>query len=53
VRFLTREVFPLHDELCKEEGEWMAAHLTGDASAADRLAAASGRTARLYDDLWA
>ena len=51
--FLLREVFPLHDELCREEGEWMEAHLRGDATAAERLAAAQGRTARLYDELWA
>ncbi|HEX2950946.1 MAG TPA: hypothetical protein VHV83_15490, partial [Armatimonadota bacterium] len=31
--FLLREVFPAHDALCREEGELMMAHLTGDATA--------------------
>jgi predicted metal-dependent phosphoesterase TrpH len=53
VSFLLREVFPLHDELCIEEGEWMAAHLAGDAAAAPKLAELQGRTAALYDRLWA
>lgn len=53
VSFLMREVFPAHDELCREEGEWMAAYLRGESSAAESLAGASGRTARLYQELWA
>lgn len=50
--FLMREVFPLHDELCLEEGRLMRAHAAGDASAAPALAALSRRTARLYTRLF-
>jgi len=51
--FLLREVFPAHDALCREEGGLMLDHVRGDASAAEKLAALSGRTARLHDSLWA
>jgi len=51
--FLLREVFPAHDALCREEGGLMLDHVRGDASAAQKLAALSGRTARLRDGLWA
>ena len=51
--FLLREVMPLHDELCAEEGRWMHRHAAGDADAAPALARAAGRCARLYDALWA
>lgn len=51
--FLLREVFPLHDALCVEEGRLMLAHLDGNPPADTLLAALSGRTAALYDRLWA
>jgi hypothetical protein len=51
--FLMREVFPLHDELCTEEGRQMRLHASGDAAAAGALAALSGRTAGLYRKLFA
>lgn len=51
-QFLLRELFPLHDELCEDEGRWMHRHLAGDAGAAEELARATGRVARLYDGLW-
>jgi len=50
--FLMREVFPLHDELCQEEGRLMRSHAAGDASAADALGALSGRVEALYRRLW-
>ncbi len=51
-RFLLREVFPLHDALCTEEGGWMLAYLMGEAEAEAALRRAHGRTAALYDALW-
>ena len=50
--FLMREVFPLHDELCVEEGRLMLEYLAGDRGAADALASLRGRTSALYDRLW-
>jgi len=52
VHFLLREVLPLHDELCVEEGRLMLAHLSGDGEAPGELARLSGRTSRLYERLW-
>lgn len=47
--YLMREVFPLHDELCVEEGRLMAAHIRGEGRAADALAALQPRTEQLLD----
>ena len=51
--FLLREIFPLHDALCLEEGRQMLAALAGDPHAESQLGALKGRTAALYDHLWA
>jgi len=51
--YLMREIFPVHDRLCLEEGRLMLAHAAGEAGAAGALAALKGRTARLYAHLWA
>lgn len=51
--FLMREVFPLHDELCVEEGRLMRAHASGDASAGATLSALHGRVRALYGKLFA
>lgn len=51
--FLLREIFPEHDELCREEGRLMLEHVRGDPSAAGALEALSGRTGVLHDRLWA
>lgn len=51
--FLAREVFPLHDALCVEEGRLMLAHAAGESEAAAQLAALQGRCDRLYASLWA
>lgn len=50
--FLIREIFPLHDELCLEEGRLMLAHLAGDEKAANLLREYKGRIADLYSHLW-
>jgi hypothetical protein len=52
-QFLLREVLPLHDALCLEEGRLMLAHAAGDEQAAGALRLYQGRTGRLYDHLWA
>jgi hypothetical protein len=52
VHFLLREVFPLHDALCLEEGRLMLAALAGDGQAAGQLAEYQGRVAGLYYHLW-
>jgi hypothetical protein len=51
--FLIEEIFPLHDDLCVEEGRLMLAHAAGDVSAAAGLLPLHGRTERLYTHLWA
>lgn len=51
-QYLLREVFPLHDELCVEEGRLMLAHATREAEAADMLGKLRGRISHLYDDIW-
>ena len=52
-QFLLREVFPAHDEYCLEEGRLMLAHAAGDPQAVLSLQPLQGRTAQLYDHLWA
>ncbi|MBM3493021.1 MAG: hypothetical protein FJX72_01670 [Armatimonadetes bacterium] len=52
-QFLMREVFPLHDELCVEEGRLMRTHAAGDPEAAPALSALGGRVAGLYGRLFA
>lgn len=49
ISFLHDEYFPLHDELCAEEGRLMNALQCGDADAAQRLALCTGQTARLLN----
>ncbi|HOU16032.1 MAG TPA: hypothetical protein PKZ84_23255 [Anaerolineae bacterium] len=51
-QFLLREILPLHDALCVEEGRLMLAHSAGDTNASELLRAYQGRTAALYDHLW-
>jgi hypothetical protein len=50
--FLMREVFPLHDELCREEGRLMLAYASGDPGAEAALGMLSGRTTVLYNQVW-
>ena len=44
--FLLSEYFPIHDEMCFEEGRQMKAYALGEPSAAQILKMLSGRTAR-------
>lgn len=50
--FLWREVLPLKNRLCEEEGRLMQALIAGH-DVRDRLRALCGRVGRLYDRLWA
>ena len=50
--FLWREVLPLKNRLCEEEGRLMQALVAGH-DVRDRLGALHGRVGRLYDRLWA
>lgn len=52
-QFLLREVLPLHDDLCVEEGRLLLAHAAGDSAAAGALAGLKGRVDALYRMLWA
>ncbi|MEW6753711.1 MAG: hypothetical protein AB1505_22430 [Candidatus Latescibacterota bacterium] len=49
--FLLGELFPLHDELCVEEGRLMLAHAAGDPEARAQLAVLRGRCGRLWGRL--
>lgn len=51
--YLIREVFPLHDELCFDEGKLMIRYISGDTSAGDKLIALKGQVNNLYNKLWA
>lgn len=51
-QFLLREIFPLHDALCLEEGRQMLGDAAGDGDARAQLAAWQGRCTALYDHLW-
>lgn len=48
-QFLEYDYFPLHAELCFEEGRAMKDWILGDRGAAERLAALHGRTAALME----
>jgi hypothetical protein len=52
-QFLLRELFPAHDDLCREEGRLMLAHAAGDARAAAQIVALKSRTTKYYDHCWA
>lgn len=45
--FLFHNYFPLHDELCFEEGRLMREHIAGNSEAAAALSALKGRTEKL------
>jgi hypothetical protein len=49
-QYLMRELFPLHDQLCVEEGRLMLAHAAGDRQAAAALKALAGQVDRLRED---
>jgi predicted metal-dependent phosphoesterase TrpH len=51
-RFLLEEYFPLHEELCFEEGRQMKAMFLGDAKAEELLKLMRGRTDALLKQYW-
>lgn len=53
VYFLLREVLPLHDEECREEGRQMRHYFAGEREAAAYIASCKGRVKSLYDRLFA
>jgi hypothetical protein len=52
VLFLLEEYFPLHDELCFEEGRLMKDFICGDANAAELLGRLQGRCEALQKKYW-
>lgn len=50
VNFLLREYFPLHDNLCAEEGSLMLDYLAGDQKAGDALKLLKGRTVQYQEE---
>jgi hypothetical protein len=52
VLFLLEEYFPLHDELCFEEGRLMKDFICGDSSAAEQLGRLQGRCGALMKKYW-
>jgi predicted metal-dependent phosphoesterase TrpH len=52
VHFLLREYFPLHDELCFEEGRAMRDYVLGNKNAKALLELLHGRCAALMDRCW-
>jgi hypothetical protein len=51
-QFLLREIFPLHDALCADEGRAMLAFVAGDRAAEEMLARLQGQVEKLYHRLW-
>lgn len=51
--FLLKNYFPLHDDLCYEEGSAMKAYVCGDETAAEDLSRTHGRTERLLKKYFA
>ena len=51
--FLSREVFPLHDELCREEGRLLRDWAGGNPAAGSALKGLTGQIDTLYSHLWA
>jgi hypothetical protein len=51
-QFLLREIMPIHDQLCYEEGLQMHAFLNGDPEALDNLKSMQGRVADLYENIF-
>jgi hypothetical protein len=50
--FLLREIFPDHDELCREEGRLMLEYAAGNTNTASQLGIKRGRTTALYNHFW-
>ncbi|GHT98186.1 hypothetical protein FACS1894142_4180 [Spirochaetia bacterium] len=52
VLFLLEEYFPLHDELCFEEGRLMKDFICGDTTAVEKLGRLQGRCGTLMKKYW-
>lgn len=50
--FLIREVFPIHDELCREEGKLMLEFIAGNQDASRIMKSYKGRVARRMSKYW-
>ena len=50
--FLIREVFPLHDAVCAEEGDWMLKHIEGDQQASIELNQRQGNIDRFWKKMF-
>lgn len=51
--FLNRNYFPLHDEICYEEGRLMREFIAGDENAREQLAQKSGQTTEMMEKYFA
>jgi hypothetical protein len=51
--FMLREVFPMHDQMCFEEGNLMIRYVAGDAAMAERLRLCQGQVKAYMEKLWA
>lgn len=51
-RYLMREIFPLHDDICYEEGRLMQSYITSNDVTKERLQYHKGSIKKLYDKLW-
>lgn len=51
--FLLRYVFPLHDEMCFEEGRLMIEYAGGQKEAVERLKLMRGQVQKYYETVWA
>ncbi|HHU28110.1 TPA: hypothetical protein GXZ54_03010 [bacterium] len=52
VLYLTKEYFPLHDEICNEEGQYMLDYINGDKDAINKLKKSRGRVKRLINKIF-
>ncbi len=50
--FLLKQFFPLQDDICRKEGEWLLKALEGDARAIAALKASQGTTPALRTKYW-
>lgn len=50
--YLMREVFPLHDALCDEEGQWMLKYIQGDTQANQELTKRYGKIEQLWKQIF-
>jgi hypothetical protein len=51
-QFILREIMPLHDKLCAEEGRLMLLYLAGSLQAETELINQQGSVKNLFDWFW-